>query len=604
MRRLKIPLNHKAAQGQSIEAACGWPDIDAKKVVALSVLLGKKKAGPEYRDMERDARVLRWASSSALPNVYKAAVDDNRDSPELTCVSRLLEGAEDACTESLVKFVQEKLGHNVSHLAWEHDGIGLNEGAMEGAPAFVTDVEHHVYEETGYRMHLAVKKERSLLEMLVAGGQQLLGAEEPLRAVELAAYAAVGNCIQAAVVASYGCHKPALPIAASGTRSYREVAEHFELRIEGACITDILLQLASGKALAPVDYLLHSEPRGKPHCVLLRVVFGAEAAQHSYELPGHGCAAGGTWSRIAISPAEFCRAVGSAADKHVTHLFRINGTMAGSTNALLDLAAGACLARDSDVACLAGLHLEVGGEVQLPLAAGDSDEACLAGLLLEDGEENEDPDEPAFMETFCGLLGQEARQYEADIGRSLSRSTCHCSLCPWRSFNRRAQLIEHQKHHRPPKFVASREDDALFRVALSFYRFDCVCSVFSRPVQKNGGYLARAAEQLRDWSRDAPAEALDAARHSNEAHLFFVLTESGPQYWLRAKSGSWTRINAKVAYTKGFEDLLIGLAVVSHGAMNGILDRLHPMVEEWDDPFPGLPGPPAAGSHGPCVLRP
>eukprot|EP00959_Pyramimonas_sp_CCMP1952_P349819 7329776-Pyramimonas_sp.AAC.1 len=78
--------------------------------------------------MERDARVLRWAATSALPEVFQAAVEDGRDNPELTCVSRLLEGAEDACTEALVKFVQEKRGGAVSHLAWEFDGIGVNVG--------------------------------------------------------------------------------------------------------------------------------------------------------------------------------------------------------------------------------------------------------------------------------------------------------------------------------------------------------------------------------------------------------------------------------------------------------------------------------------------
>eukprot|EP00959_Pyramimonas_sp_CCMP1952_P041093 859343-Pyramimonas_sp.AAC.1 len=68
--------------------------------------------------MERDAKVLRWAASSALPDVFEAAVEDERGSPELTCASRLLEGAEDACTEALVEFVPEKRGPAVTHLAW------------------------------------------------------------------------------------------------------------------------------------------------------------------------------------------------------------------------------------------------------------------------------------------------------------------------------------------------------------------------------------------------------------------------------------------------------------------------------------------------------
>eukprot|EP00959_Pyramimonas_sp_CCMP1952_P003807 80494-Pyramimonas_sp.AAC.1 len=78
---------------------------------------------------------------------------------------------------------------------------------------------------------------------------------------------------------------------------------------------------------------------------------------------------------------------------------------------------------------------------------------------------------------FCSILGKEAADYQAEIGTSRSRTHCRCALCPWRSFCRREQLTEHQKHHRPPKFIASREDDALFNIAMSLYRFDRVCSV-------------------------------------------------------------------------------------------------------------------------------
>eukprot|EP00959_Pyramimonas_sp_CCMP1952_P411947 8632477-Pyramimonas_sp.AAC.1 len=68
MKRLKIDLNgHSSEQGRAIEAVAAWPDIDAKKTVALSVLFGKKNAGDQCRDMERDARVPRWAATSALP---------------------------------------------------------------------------------------------------------------------------------------------------------------------------------------------------------------------------------------------------------------------------------------------------------------------------------------------------------------------------------------------------------------------------------------------------------------------------------------------------------------------------------------------------------
>ena len=564
MKRMKIILNgHSSEQGSAIEAVAAWPDIDAKKTLALSVLFGKKNAGDQYQAMERDARVLRWAASSALPDVFQAAVEDERDNPELTCVSRLLEGAEDACTEALVKFVLEKRGSVVSHLAWEFDGIGVNVGVLEDAHAFITDAENYVHKETGYKMHLAAKKERSLLETLVASGQQLPVDDGPGGPDQLASYFTEGNCIQAAVVASCGCGKPALPAPEANSRSYREVAEHFEINLHGACVLDVLFQLASGRALDAGDYLLHSEPGGEAHCVLLRasaVVQGENGPEQTFDLIGTHCGHEERRSKCRVSAVEFCRAIGGAADKRLAVLFRINGSMARSTDALMDLEAGASASPPVDV--------------QLPLAAAEPGGVDV-GLLSDCEEDADEPDEPTFMEMFCNVLGKEAADYQVEVGGCRSRTQCRCLLCPWRSFSRREHLIEHQKHHRPPKFVASREDDALFKVAMSLYRFDRVCSVLNRAALKDGGYLARAAGLLRDWNRDAPADALQAACHSNEAHLVFVFTEAGPRYWLRAKCTDCIRINSKISYTKGFEDSLISLALVSHGAMNGVLGHLH-----------------------------
>eukprot|EP00959_Pyramimonas_sp_CCMP1952_P141731 2966342-Pyramimonas_sp.AAC.1 len=67
MKRLNIKLNDDPSeQGRAIEAVAAWPDIDAEKTVALSVRFGKNHARDQFKDMKRDSRVIRWASSSAL----------------------------------------------------------------------------------------------------------------------------------------------------------------------------------------------------------------------------------------------------------------------------------------------------------------------------------------------------------------------------------------------------------------------------------------------------------------------------------------------------------------------------------------------------------
>jgi len=136
------------------------------------------------------------------------------------------------------------------------------------------------------------------------------------------------------------------------------------------------------------------------------------------------------------------------------------------------------------------------------------------------------------------------------------------------------------KHHVAPTFIASRENEAQFCVALSLYRFDRIRSVLTGVVATPSEYLARSATQIRYWNSDASVETLEAAKRSNDPHLVYVLTESGPQYWLRNKAIDCTRINLRTHYTSGFEDMLIGLAIATQGKYGAIVDRLY---NQWSN---------------------
>eukprot|EP00959_Pyramimonas_sp_CCMP1952_P378765 7934127-Pyramimonas_sp.AAC.1 len=83
-------------------------------------------------------------------------------------------------------------------------------------------------------MHLAAKQERSLLQALEASGRQLPIDDEPGELDQLAPYFTSGNCIQAAVVTPCERGKPPLPAPERKARSYREVAAHFEISLQGA----------------------------------------------------------------------------------------------------------------------------------------------------------------------------------------------------------------------------------------------------------------------------------------------------------------------------------------------------------------------------------
>ena len=98
------------------------------------------------------------------------------------------------CTESLVRYVYEQVGAHISHLAWEYDGIGINEDCLTHTrPTFLNDAEDHVFKETGYRMHIAKKTERSVLDILRSLGSALSSGSS---SADVGAYVTPGNCIR------------------------------------------------------------------------------------------------------------------------------------------------------------------------------------------------------------------------------------------------------------------------------------------------------------------------------------------------------------------------------------------------------------------------
>jgi len=287
-------------------------------------------------------------------------------------------------------------------------------------------------------MQLAVKKERSLLEILLADGQQSLGAGCPLGSEDLEAYATEGNCIQTAAVVSRGCSKPPLDAPASGTRSYREVANHFGLALEGATVIDVRSQIGVGNFLPPADYFLHTEPLGVPHCVLFRVVAGASPGLQTYEVQGlglgqrcsngplaHNLGADNVWGKVVFDTGDFCKAVDQAADKLNCALFRVGGPIGNSTDVLQGLRAGALATLPVEVA----LPL-VDTSEDVPRVSSDD----VAGQLSDSMDEDQnaaDLADPTFLQEFRVLLGEEVQQYAARVCRDHTHeaprsSNFHC----------------------------------------------------------------------------------------------------------------------------------------------------------------------------------
>jgi len=178
------------------------PDSDDKKLEALYIFFGRKPNENSLVDMQSASRLQRWAADSCLPDMYEAALADDRPSPESICLSKLLEGIEDACTEALVQFVIRASGDKLAHLLREFDAIGVNPEAagcdLEGqavSPLLLQE-ENYIATETGYHLRVVDQKEQCLLVALKRGGTPLDPSRNVFLAEDVRSYGSLGNGIQ------------------------------------------------------------------------------------------------------------------------------------------------------------------------------------------------------------------------------------------------------------------------------------------------------------------------------------------------------------------------------------------------------------------------
>ena len=123
LQKLSCTSKHIAFSGSAFRSLSSDPQRSVNKRAALRMLTGGRRGNLESASaLEKEARVLQWLACSCLPDLHEAAIKEGRPNPASTCLSRLLEGPEDFCIESLVTFIQQRLCNKVTHLAWEFDG--------------------------------------------------------------------------------------------------------------------------------------------------------------------------------------------------------------------------------------------------------------------------------------------------------------------------------------------------------------------------------------------------------------------------------------------------------------------------------------------------
>jgi hypothetical protein len=259
-----------------------------------------------------------------------------------------------------------------------------------------------------------------------------------------------------------------------------------------------------------------------------------------------------------------------------------------STPGLIELQAGARgLSHDAVAPRASHDDEEHGVRDVLPLVL-EAEAAMMRDDAVDDGEDHEsccsDASEmsepsPSFPDMLRANLRTEAVSYLLDVGGAGPRVQCRCELCPFRAF-RSDHRDTHLLYHKAPTYTAPCDSQSQDCVIKSMFRFDLVSGVCRPQGAPARNYLRESAALIRKWNADAPPEALRQAAKSNMPYLVFVLTSCGPEYWLRSKTIDCVRVTDRVYYTRGFENLLTGLAVISHGECSGVVDRLYQKCSE------------------------
>ena len=196
---------------------------------------------------------------------------------------------------------------------------------------------------------------------------------------------------------------------------------------------------------------------------------------------------------------------------------------------------------------------------------------------------------------FAASLAAEVGKYNDALHRRAANGAGDvveqtCKLCPFRSFKRRAQLVEHMKYHTAPFFTAAAhglrtKTYPQLNVAKALHRHRMAQSICG-PSGAADDLLEKSASMIRGWNRGAPPAELEVLKRNNQVPVVMVLTRSGPEYWLKCRTADATRANEKVYYSRDFEDAVIGLALRCRGHVGAIVDE---MLARWAEDAEGVP---------------
>lgn len=462
--------------------------------------------------LSRASKFLRWMACSVAPGVYSLCqADAERTFPEASTFTFVWNAVEDAVLSSWLAFLKSR---DLSHISLHYDGVRVAGNLPADIPQFCQAMSDHIFEDVGFRVVIREKKHLYWTDIVRSrGGVPVEVPDVP------EVFLRKGNCIPYALWC-LGSSTDAVQKkleddnqenTRATTRGYRDYASMMDL-------FDVKCAPSRDRTLTqPGKYLIHSEPRGKPHCTAAVIHEDRQT-----------CTVYLTTGKLSISVDDLQECGNAAIDKVLMCNF-----------VLLDAAA---LLPHEDKQSLDLLNLMAGADDDECTSEQDSDGSDPSVVA--------DKDETIVSpgDDLLDLLKAEVSRVNRGSLPTKQRSDIRCPLCPFRCFQRWSRWDTHIRvHHTACKQFCCSGTKQL-KVIMALFDHDRLRRV------TGDNYLARSAELLRTTVRPP----LSSNHNEIDRYVRLVFTGEGPKFanLVTVEQNMVVRRVGNAYYTKEFATML------------------------------------------------
>ena len=486
------------------------------------------KDNEDVKSLQKLSLYLRWTACNLLHGDYLSLKDvKSKTFPEATVFSLMWHAVEDRILQCWSEHVLQQ-DQKPLHVSLHFDGMRVSRNVIVDIPQFCKSCEEAIEQKLSFKVKIVQKIGRDFLS-----GLREKSTPVPPRQSLPEVCAQAGNCIPCALWhtapvlrcsivsslqdVSLDANKEAAEV---GYRSYRSAQALYKADLSS------VMGLPHDKVQS---FMLHSEGKGRPHCVAVQFSSKRDSVMIFDGKQG-----------FRVSAAEFQEAFASAVDRStIVSYWPKTAHEADTANSdeLLDMVAG-CSSEESD-------------------DEGNSLPSLVASRIDFDSEGC-----PFISDNILESLEREV----TDMLENLS-SNCKavsgkrtCPFCPFRSFSRLMYLRTHLKKHHTVQnqFVASGTKQIKVILALYDDAASSQCAATS--------LLQHSAETLRATVNPP----LESNMNHIDKHIRLIFDYSGPRYVNAAAIGTSLDVRRvrNVYYTREFADLLLQEMIMSHAQVS------------------------------------